>query len=82
MIRLKIILESTEDVIREIEVDENNTLYDLHLDIINFFQLQEFEMASFYTVDENLNIKQEIKNPCFCNELYCKFSNSTNTNVS
>ena len=60
MIKLRVTLESKEDVIRELIIDENLNLEDLHKSIIQNFQLNEFEMASFYQTDSNLNLGIEI----------------------
>lgn len=60
MIKLRVILESKEDVIRELIIDENLNLEDLHKSIIQNFQLNEFEMASFYETDSDLNLGTEI----------------------
>ena len=60
MIKLRITLESKENVIRELIIDENLNLEDLHKSIIQNFQLNEFEMASFYQTDSNLNLGKEI----------------------
>lgn len=60
MIKLRVTLESKEDVIRELIIDENLNLENLHKSIIQNFQLNEFEMASFYQTDSNLNLGIEI----------------------
>ncbi len=60
MIKLRVILESKEDVIRELIIDENLNLEYLHKSIIQHFQLNEFEMASFYETDSDLNLGTEI----------------------
>lgn len=60
MIKLRIILESDIDVIREINIDEDLLLEKLHLEIINLFNLDKFQMASFYLTDDNLNVLNEI----------------------
>lgn len=60
MIKLRITLESKEDVFRELIIDENLNLEDLHKSIIQNFQLNEFEMASFYQTDSDLNLGKEI----------------------
>ena len=60
MIKLRVTLESKEDVIRELIIDENLNLEDLHKSIIQNFQLNEFEMASFYQTDSDLNLGEEI----------------------
>lgn len=60
MIKLRITLESKEDVIRELIIDENLNLENLHKSIIQNFRLNEFEMASFYQTDSDLNLGKEI----------------------
>lgn len=60
MIKLRVTLESKEDVIRELIIDEKLNLENLHKSIIQNFQLNEFEMASFYQTDSNLNLGKEI----------------------
>ena len=60
MIKLRATLESKEDVIRELIVDENLNLEELHKSITKNFQLNEFEIASFYKTDSDLNLGKEI----------------------
>ena len=60
MIKLRITLESKQDVIREIEINSDLNLEQFHAEIINYFGLDKFEMASFYMTDSNLNLGQEI----------------------
>ena len=60
MIKLRATLESKEDVIRELIIDENLNLEELHKSIIKNFQLNEFEIASFYITDSDLNLGKEI----------------------
>ena len=60
MIKLRITLESKQDVIREIAIDSELNLEQLHQEIIKHFKLDEFEMASFYIADVNLDLGQEI----------------------
>ena len=57
--RLRAILNATEDVFRDIEIEDNATLEDLHNVITQSFQLQGDEMASFYTSDEDWNQGEE-----------------------
>ena len=45
MIKLRVTLESKEDVIRELIIDENLNLEDLHKSITKNFQLNEFELS-------------------------------------
>ena len=60
MIKLRATLESKEDVIRELIIDENLNLEELHKSITKNFQLDEFEIASFYKTDSDLNLGKEI----------------------
>lgn len=60
MIKLRATLESKEDVIRELIIDENLNLEELHKSITKNFQLNEFEIASFYKTDSDLNLGKEI----------------------
>ena len=57
---LRITLESKEDVVREIEINSNIVLSDLHYFIIEVFGLDNKELASFYTVDNELELIEEI----------------------
>jgi len=58
--RIRVILGSKEDVIRDFEISDNNTFEELHLAIINCFELDGKEMASFYISDEEWKQGQEI----------------------
>jgi len=58
--RIRIILDSKKDVLRDIEILANNTFEDLHKAIINCFDLRGNEMASFYLSDENWKQNEEI----------------------
>jgi hypothetical protein len=58
--RLRIILDTKEDVIRDIEIKSTNTFEDLHFAIVNAFGFAGNEMASFYTCDEEWNQDLEI----------------------
>jgi len=60
MIKLRITLETKEDVIREIAIDQQENLEQLHHSIIKHFKLDEFEMASFYRCDSELELGEEI----------------------
>jgi hypothetical protein len=57
--RLRAILNTTEDVFRDIEIAADETLEDLHNVISQSFQLQGDEMASFYASDEDWNQGEE-----------------------
>jgi len=60
MIKIRVTLESKEDVIREILVNSENNLEYLHQSIIKNLKLNEFEIASFYITDSNLDLGEEI----------------------
>ena len=60
MIKLRVTLECNEDVIRELIIDENLTLEELHRSITKNFNLNDFEMASFFQTDSDLNLGKEI----------------------
>ena len=60
MIKIRVTLESKEDVIREILVNPKDNLEYLHQIIIKNLQLDKFEMAAFYITDSNLNLGEEI----------------------
>ena len=57
---IRITLESKEDIIREIEISSEDKLVDLHNYLIKIFNLSTKELASFFTVDNDLEIQQEI----------------------
>ncbi len=58
--KLRLILDTEQDVIREIIIHKENTLEDLHNAITNAFGFDGSEMASFYTTDDNWNQGEEI----------------------
>jgi len=58
--KLRIILDTKEDVIREIAIHQNNSLEDFHNAILNAFGFNGSEMASFYMTDDNWNQGEEI----------------------
>lgn len=51
--KIRIILNSDEDVIRDIAIRKSVTLEELHLSIKNAFDFTTNEMASFYRTDED-----------------------------
>ena len=57
---IQIHLEYKEDIIREIKIPISKSLEDLHYTIIESFNLDNNEMASFYRTNEKLEILQEI----------------------
>ena len=59
--KLRIFLETDgKDVYRDIEIQDDATLEDLHNVIVNSFDFDGTEMASFYLTDEELNQGFEI----------------------
>jgi len=58
--RFRVILDTKEDVFRDIELLEESTLEDFHNTIINAFGFDGNEMASFYLSDEDWNQGEEI----------------------
>lgn len=58
--KLRVILDVEEDVFRDIIVDENNHLENLHFIIAKAFSFNGKEMASFYKTDQNWNEGEEI----------------------
>ena len=60
--RLRVILDNDtkEDILRDIEINKNSNLTDLHELILLAFNFSADQMASFYTVDEDWNQINEI----------------------
>ena len=60
--RLRVILDNdtNEDILRDVEIDKNSNLTDLHELILLSFNFNADQMASFYTVDEEWNQINEI----------------------
>ena len=57
---IRVILESKEDVIRNIEINSDCLLSELHYYLIECFDLNKNELASFYTTNNELEIIDEI----------------------
>ena len=57
---IRIHLENKEDVIRDIEITETYNLEQLHFAIVDAFELEKNEMASFYMTNNELELLQEI----------------------
>jgi hypothetical protein len=70
--RLRIILDSEEDVIRDIEIKSDSSFEDLHFAIINSFNFIGNEMASFYLSDINWSQGEEITLESFTDEKIMK----------
>lgn len=58
--KIRVILDTEQDVIREIAVHNSSSLEDLHNAIINAFGFDGSEMASFFMTDDNWNQGEEI----------------------
>lgn len=58
--KIRIILDSEEDIFRDIEIEESNTLEEFHNAITQAFGFMGNEMASFYTCDAEWNQDEEI----------------------
>ncbi|WP_378187140.1 hypothetical protein ACE939_02150 [Aquimarina sp. W85] len=58
--RFRIILDTEEDVFRDIEIEKTATLEELHNVITQSFSFDGTEMASFYTSDEQWTQGEEI----------------------
>ena len=57
---IRVILESKEDVIRNIEINSDCLLSELHYYLIECFDLNKNELASFYTTNNEIEIIDEI----------------------
>ena len=60
MYKIRVILDTKEDIIRTILVHDHLNLEDLHLTIAKSFGFEGQEMASFYRTDEEWNQGEEI----------------------
>lgn len=60
MYKVRVILDTKEDVIRTLLVNEKTSLENLHFDIAKAFGFNGQEMASFYRTDEDWNQGEEI----------------------
>ncbi|CAL2101826.1 conserved protein of unknown function [Tenacibaculum sp. 190130A14a] len=60
MYKVRVILDTQEDVIRTLMVNEKETLESLHFTIAKAFGFDGQEMASFYRTDEEWNQGEEI----------------------
>ena len=58
--KIRVFLDSKEDVFRDIEIKEKQTLFTLYKGIISAFSLQGEELASFYELDEDGEQGKEI----------------------
>ena len=58
--KFRVILDAKEDIFRDIAIEKEATLEDLHNTIVNAFGFDGTEMASFYTCDDEWNQEDEI----------------------
>lgn len=58
--RFRVILDTEEDVFRDLEIDQTATLEDFHNAVSQSFGFDGSEMASFYRSDDQWNQGQEI----------------------
>jgi hypothetical protein len=58
--KFRVILDAEEDVFRDLAIDENDTLEDLHNAIVNAFGFDGMEIASFYTCNDEWVQEDEI----------------------
>ena len=58
--KFRVILDAEEDVFRDIAILDNATLEDFHNAIVNAFDFDGMEIASFYTCDDQWNQDEEI----------------------
>lgn len=58
--KVRIILDTDEDIFRDIEIEAKNTLEDFHNVLTQSFGFLGNEMASFYTCDDRWNQDEEI----------------------
>ena len=60
MYKVRAILDTQEDVIRTLLIDEKKSLEELHFSVAKAFGFDGQEMASFYRTDEEWNQGEEI----------------------
>lgn len=58
--KIRVILDTKEDVFRDIEIKEKQTLFTLYKGIMSAFSLKGEELASFYESDEDWSQGKEI----------------------
>ena len=58
--KFRVILDTEDDIFRDIAILEDDTLEDLHNAIVNAFDFDGMEIASFYTCDDKWNQEDEI----------------------
>jgi len=58
--KIRVILDTKEDIFRDLEIEDSNSLEEFHNTITQAFGFMGTEMASFYTCDEEWNQDEEI----------------------
>ncbi len=58
--KIRIILDTEEDIFRDLEIEEHSSLEEFHNAITQAFGFMGNEMAAFYTCDEEWNQDEEI----------------------
>ena len=58
--KIRVILDTEEDIFRDLEIEDSTTLEDFHNAITQAFGFMGNEMASFYTCDQEWNQDEEI----------------------
>jgi hypothetical protein len=58
--RFRIILDTKEDIFRDLEIEPSSSLEDFHYAIAQSFGFGGQEMASFYTTNENWEQGEEL----------------------
>ena len=58
--KIRIILDAEDDIFRDVEIEQHNSLEELHNSITQAFGFMGNEMASFYTCDMDWNQDEEI----------------------
>lgn len=57
---IRIVLDTEEDVIRDIAIAPDSTLFNMHHAVVDAFKLNTGEMSSFFRSDEDWNQGEEI----------------------
>lgn len=60
ILKIRILLDHDEQVLRDVEVEHSGTMEDLHETILAAFNISNDQMASFYESDEHWNKGAEI----------------------
>jgi hypothetical protein len=63
--KFRVILDAKEDIFRDIAIEKENTLEDLHNAIINSFGFDGTETGSFYTCEKDWTWNEEDEIPLF-----------------